>query len=125
MTREHFDNLKILRAHLITYNAVISPGLDFEVYESESESADQCQTVGCIIGHATYIPEFAKYIKINEKGRKNYGAFGEDVFGIPVYSSKYECNPIWLELFGDTNPNSIEAFIDRLDEYLNKTGVTK
>ena len=129
MTREHFDNLGILRAHLIANSAQISPGLDFRVYESGAESANHCQTVGCIIGHATYIPELVKYLKFDEKGKKQYSEFGETVFGIPVYKPiskyRYEYNPVWLELFGERNINSIEHFITRLDKYIAETGVTE
>ena len=83
---------------------------------SDSEENHKCRTAGCIIGHATGIPELRQFVSFMQNKIK-FTTFSITAFGILPYSE------IWNHLFGPGNTDSITDFIERLDAYLEKTFV--
>ena len=111
----NFNNLMILRGYLIKNKENIEKSLDMQYYRDTDDMKNyECGSAGCILRHAVGIPELRCFVDtiLNEI---YFNGFALSAFGICLNSSD------WDYLFGDGNPNSIKAFIKRLDKYLLDT----
>lgn len=110
----YYSNLVALKAYLLTNIASIERKLDMACYRGVGdETSFECDTVGCILGQATAVPELQKYIPIRD-GKIKFQDFAENAFNIEPYTQS------WHTLFGAFNPNSVTAFIKRLNKYLKR-----
>ena len=124
----NLKNLGILRTYLIANKAIIEPKLNMAYYRHENYTDHDCKSFGCIIGHATAVPEFKEYVvSFSHSRRINFGKFAKDAFNIDsdeVFLDK-NLRSDWTMLFGPHNSNSIDDFIERLDEFMIKVEKTK
>ena len=110
-TESHYDNLVALRVYVDINRELIEPHLNMEYYrDSESLGSLNCKTAGCILGHAIAMPRFAEFYKASGQ-IINFADFSEQAFGIK------EDSMVWDYLFGPTNPNAIDPFLERLEKY--------
>lgn len=110
----YFDNLIALKEHFRANKATIEPMLDMKVFRDlDSYNSTYCKTCGCVLGHAISIPRFHEFIhKDTWLGSINFPQFSLKAFNIRENSLE------WDYLFGQSNTNSVDDFLERLENHI-------
>ena len=114
----YFNNLMILKEYLLKNRDSIEPKLNMRCYRGAFDMKDyECKSFGCIIGHAVAIPELRACVS-RQGSEITFSQFTVNAFNLNKYGGDWDD---WNFLFGQNHPNSIDAFIERLDEYFQDT----
>ena len=116
----YFNNLMALKNYFSLNKEIIEPKLDMTTYRHpETQVTVDCPILGCILGHAIGMPRFKEHFKLVNYGNRvelDFDSFSKNAFNLDENTSME-----WDYLFGTSNTNSIDDFLERLDIHLRDT----
>ncbi len=107
-------NLKRTRKHIAEVNGYM---LNMEYYREGAKYNPICDSIGCIIGHATALDAENVRKNFTTKDGIKFGLWSREFFGI--YVDSY----LWTYLFGQEHPDIKDYHLYRMDYIIagNKT----